>query len=168
MQYTQLMLQSTARLLMWTKTLISARNCACLFAEWRNLQSSISNTSYLAITIQRLRNPCSLCRQITYLYISDTVEQLNTVATQRWVLTEGGPKPEEHPLSAVRDCLFNPLNAELNPTCHLLVLLRAHHILHVSRIRVNVSRAARHSWRPSTPHTTRRSAMPRRQCAHVT
>ena len=34
--------------------------------------------------------------------------------------------------------LLNPLNAELNPICHLLALLGAHHILHVSRIRVNV------------------------------
>ena len=34
-------------------------------------------------------------------------------------------------------CLFNPLNAELNPTCHLLTLLGAHHILHVSVLRVN-------------------------------
>jgi hypothetical protein len=33
--------------------------------------------------------------------------------------------------------LFNPLNAELNPICHLLALLGARHILHVSRIRVN-------------------------------
>ena len=33
--------------------------------------------------------------------------------------------------------VFNPLNAELNPICHLLALL-AHHILHVSRIRVNL------------------------------
>ena len=32
---------------------------------------------------------------------------------------------------------FNPLNAELNPICQLLVLLGAHPILHVSRIRVN-------------------------------
>ena len=32
---------------------------------------------------------------------------------------------------------FNPLNAKLNPFCHLLALLGAHHILHVSRIRVN-------------------------------
>jgi hypothetical protein len=30
---------------------------------------------------------------------------------------------------------ITPLNAELNPICHLLALL-AHHILHVSRIRV--------------------------------
>jgi len=33
--------------------------------------------------------------------------------------------------------LFNPLNAELIPICHLLALLGADHILHVSRIRVN-------------------------------
>ena len=32
--------------------------------------------------------------------------------------------------------LCNPLNDELNPICHLLALLGAHHILHVSRIRV--------------------------------
>ena len=31
----------------------------------------------------------------------------------------------------------NPLNAELNPTCHLLALLGAHPILYISRIRVN-------------------------------
>ena len=33
--------------------------------------------------------------------------------------------------------LFNTLNAELNPICHLLALLGAHHILHVSRRGVN-------------------------------
>jgi hypothetical protein len=32
---------------------------------------------------------------------------------------------------------LNPLNPKLNPICHLLALLGAHHILHVSRIRVN-------------------------------
>jgi len=31
---------------------------------------------------------------------------------------------------------INLSNTELNPICHLLVLLGAHHILHVSRIRV--------------------------------
>jgi len=30
--------------------------------------------------------------------------------------------------------IINPLNAELNPICHLLALLGAHHILHVSRV----------------------------------
>jgi hypothetical protein len=33
---------------------------------------------------------------------------------------------------------INPLNAELNPICPLLALLRAHHILYVSRMRVKV------------------------------
>ena len=32
---------------------------------------------------------------------------------------------------------FNPLNAELNPICHLLALAGAHHFVHVSRLRVN-------------------------------
>jgi len=32
---------------------------------------------------------------------------------------------------------LNPLNTELNPVCHLLALLAAHHILHLSRIRLN-------------------------------
>jgi hypothetical protein len=34
--------------------------------------------------------------------------------------------------------LFNPLNAELNSICHMLVLLGAHPILHISKIRVNM------------------------------
>ena len=32
---------------------------------------------------------------------------------------------------------INPLNAGLNPICHLLLLLGAHHITHVSGLRVN-------------------------------
>jgi hypothetical protein len=31
----------------------------------------------------------------------------------------------------------NPLNTKLSPICHLLALLGSHHILHVSKIRVN-------------------------------
>ena len=32
--------------------------------------------------------------------------------------------------------IINPLNAELNPICHLLALLGANPIFHVSRVRV--------------------------------
>ena len=42
---------------------------------------------------------------------------------------------------------LNPLNAELNPICHLLALLGAHHILHVSRIRVKDTKR----WKPPCP-----------------
>jgi hypothetical protein len=34
--------------------------------------------------------------------------------------------------------LITPLDANLNPTCHLLALLGARHILHVSRVRVKL------------------------------
>jgi len=38
--------------------------------------------------------------------------------------------------STSQHVVFNPLNAKLNPIYHLLALLGAHHILHISRIRV--------------------------------
>jgi len=43
--------------------------------------------------------------------------------------------------AAILMCCFsciNPSNTELNPICPLLALFGAHHILHVSRIKVNV------------------------------
>jgi len=40
------------------------------------------------------------------------------------------------PVLYMGSMVLNPLNAKLNPICHLLALLRAHHNLHISRIRV--------------------------------
>ena len=37
---------------------------------------------------------------------------------------------------------INPSNAELNPICHLLALLGAHHIFHVSGLRVKTFKIA--------------------------
>ena len=48
---------------------------------------------------------------------------------------------------------FNPLNAELNPICHLLALLGAHYIFHVSVLGVNI-------LLPSTPMSSRSSCFP--------
>jgi hypothetical protein len=48
------------------------------------------------------------------------------------------PKPSFNFHFAKMDLIVNPLNAELNPICHLLALLGAHPILHVSRIRVKL------------------------------
>jgi hypothetical protein len=42
------------------------------------------------------------------------------------------------PLLVIKISGLNPLNAKLNPICHLLALLGAHSILHVSRIRLNM------------------------------
>ena len=44
---------------------------------------------------------------------------------------------EIHRVTKLQNCSFNPLNAELNSICHLLELLEAHHIFHVSVLRVN-------------------------------
>ena len=51
---------------------------------------------------------------------------------------------------------LNPLNAELNPICHLLALLGAHLILHVfSRIRVNYEISTMCETKPrTTPQKT--------------
>jgi len=48
-----------------------------------------------------------------------------------WKVTASQPKHLAQP------DVLNPLNAELNPICYLLALLGAHHILNISRIRVN-------------------------------
>jgi len=42
--------------------------------------------------------------------------------------------------------LINPLNTELNPICHLLALLGAHPILHITRIRVKFIIVMDHLW----------------------
>jgi hypothetical protein len=39
---------------------------------------------------------------------------------------------------------LNPLNAELNPICHLLALLGAHPVFHISRIKVKERRGYSH------------------------
>jgi hypothetical protein len=41
-----------------------------------------------------------------------------------------------YPVHGQTSAVFNPLNAELNPICHLLALLKAHHIFHVSGLKV--------------------------------
>ena len=45
---------------------------------------------------------------------------------------------QEYGICSFCNRYINPLNAELNPICHLLALLGAHHILHISRIRVKL------------------------------
>ena len=62
------------------------------------------------------------------------------------------PSPSNFPSFAVSNIFpcptyfhtinFKPLNTKLNPICHLLALLGAHHILHVSGLRVKFSKAA--------------------------
>jgi transposase len=48
--------------------------------------------------------------------------------------------PERHDIT---NHPLNPLNTELNPICHLLALVGAHHLFHVSRIRVKFLKSIR-------------------------
>jgi hypothetical protein len=50
-------------------------------------------------------------------------------------------RQDEDGKTAPETSCLNPLNAELNPICHLLELLGAHHILHVSGVRVKICTA---------------------------
>ena len=63
--------------------------------------------------------------------------------------------------------LLNPLNAKLNPICHLLALLGAHRILHVSRIRVkalsqNYFRGCFETWKDSVEWCVALKGIPHR------
>jgi hypothetical protein len=49
------------------------------------------------------------------------------------------------------------LNAELSPICHLLALLGAHNILHVSGVRVKTEKSATYYTRKIKHRTLRRS-----------
>jgi len=49
-----------------------------------------------------------------------------------------------------KNIMLNPLNTELNPISHLLALLGAHRILHISRIRVKRGSRAVHTFIPFT------------------
>jgi len=47
----------------------------------------------------------------------------------------------------------NPLNAKLNPICHLLALLGAHHILNVSRIMINLKTGFNNNFITNSSYT---------------
>jgi len=62
---------------------------------------------------------------------------LNVTIQRRLILTSANPIFTHTVLiNFYGNNFINPLNAELNPICHFLALLGAHHILHISRIRV--------------------------------
>jgi hypothetical protein len=56
-----------------------------------------------------------------------------TVAFLQQIPTANGKALNKLPSTFFATNGVNPLNAKLNPTCPLLALVGAHHILHVSR-----------------------------------
>ena len=86
--------------------------------------------THISCQIHVFRN-CAFYEVITKNAHSQTGHRCNTVCAKKiqFALTQK---------YSYRVIIINPLNAELNPICHLLALLGVHHFLHVSRIRVNV------------------------------
>jgi hypothetical protein len=75
-----------------------------------------------------------MCRSTCFGRLHAHHQELKTeLRASGFTLERGGSSVVSRGLADVK-----PLNAELNPICHLLALLGAHHILHVSRIRVNI------------------------------
>ena len=71
-------------------------------------------------------------------YITHSMVQIHLIpiAQQDYMVIKHCPFSRSAvPTSSLLDWI-NPLKPELNPICYLLALLRAHHFLHVSRIRV--------------------------------
>jgi len=84
------------------------------------MSSSIFPISSLKLSVIRTRGTVDLC--------VCSLQYLEDLEFNRHILR----------VNVTPSTAFHPLNAELNPICNLLALLGAHHILHVSRIMVNL------------------------------
>jgi hypothetical protein len=87
----------------------------------------------LACTTSLTFNNCTLYPHCIYVFCIYLRTNSDLCHLQHKLI--GFYNPDEKCLQCGTDWVFNLLNGELNPTCYLLALL-AHHILHVSRIRV--------------------------------
>jgi len=84
-----------------------------------------------------------LCKNILTHSVHKKLHNINTMwqhyifihvkSSEKWVNVKGCLV-----LQTFKSVTLNPLNPELNPICYLLALLRAHHFLHVSGIRVKL------------------------------
>jgi len=83
----------------------------------------------------------SLSRRTLLLGVSKEVNSVLAIAIQKnssWLTFNSLAVLRVGTRQLLSTLPFNPLNAELNPICHLLALLATHHIFHVSGLRVNV------------------------------
>jgi len=121
------------------------------YRNWRTTSATqlqpTKSLCYIGYTSTLWQHDCWLTVQTLYAIYILTSERIpqghvqnGSRATFSWP-TCVIPKDEE---TSVLLCGCDPwsvtlnlLNTKLNPICHLLALLGTHHILHVSRIRVN-------------------------------
>jgi len=93
-------------------------------------------SSYLCFVRYCSLGLCYNCVKRIAHPVKNFFPQCTSVATQ-YCMTKENCRGSVQTLARNENCyVFNPLNTQLNPVCHLLALLEAHHILHVTRIRV--------------------------------
>jgi len=88
-------------------------------ACWRTCLWTTAHSITLSRTLSRAMAEFTTNNETVYIYNTSSLHSLYYAICQTTIST-----------------LLNPLNAMLNPIRHFLALLGAHHILHVSRIRV--------------------------------
>ena len=84
---------------------------------------------------QIIHSSTCLLRKLT---VSELVEKFSAYCDSRHIFLSEAILTESALSFHISKIFINALNAELNPICHLLELVGAHHILHVSRLRVSV------------------------------
>ena len=104
-----------SQILLWVLLSCTLSSLRCIKIFDKSVRTSHKTNPYPPQTSQLI-----LFRKITNVYSGTQTQHIKTIH---------GKNTDSFDV--------NPLNTELNPICHLLVLLGAHHILHISRIRVN-------------------------------
>ena len=101
---------------------------------------TIQRTTQIKQYIEKHKNqevckPCPVFAGITLAFALQ-LRKKHRKTSVRVVIHKHTMRIHSHNNKKYINYIINPLNAELNPICHLLALLGVHHFLHISRIRV--------------------------------
>ena len=105
--------------------------------EWNKILTIAQNNGFPTHTIHNLKK--KLISKQKKSPVLKEEQQTKQKEDKKWITFRYHSPLVRKVTNLLKKTNINPLNAELNPICHLLALLGAHHILHVSRIRVNIA-----------------------------
>jgi hypothetical protein len=108
-------------------------------------QRHIQKWRIISEILQKLNGGNAISNQVLYRYVCTCIRPEGKWLLHIQLKTLLQHADEEDEMLDSRSDRLNPLNAELYPICHLLALLGAQHILHVSRIRVNPQKTDYHT-----------------------